>query len=357
MALTILMRVVIVSTVLAATGAPAAAQTPGVPGSVPEIWNSWCARCHARDGSGKVAPPTVSVTPMDFTDCAIASAEPDADWAAAIRHGGPAVGLSSHMPAFGEVLNGDQVIGLVAHIRRFCADRSWPSGNLNFPRPIFTGKAFPENEVVLQPVASHRPFHPDSASLTTVYERRVGARGQVELTLPVESVYVADRQNGVGDMEVGIKYALNPPGDEYLVSVGFDFLFPTGGASRLIGNFHPLFEPYVAVATMAGETYVQAQLKFELPKPRSWRQREVLYSVYLGRDTSIFPNTWTYGIELTAENRELALTPQIRKGLTRTGALGAAFGVRLPLNDRIGQGVRYVGYLLWEYREPVRAAR
>jgi hypothetical protein len=79
--------------------------------------------------------------------------------------------------------------------------------------------------------------------------------------------------------------------------------------------------------------------------------------VYLGRDTSGFPNTWTPGIEFTAENTEFALTPQIRKGLTKTGALAASFGVRLPLNDRFDQGIRYVGYLLWEYREPVFAAR
>jgi hypothetical protein len=79
--------------------------------------------------------------------------------------------------------------------------------------------------------------------------------------------------------------------------------------------------------------------------------------VYLGRDTSIFPDTWTLGLEFTAENYELALTPQIRKGLTRTGALSAAVGVRVPLTDRHDQGVRYVGYLLWEYLEPVFAAR
>ena len=153
---------------------------PQIPSTVPEIWNEWCARCHGRDGSGKVSQPTVNVVPMNFTECAIASAEPDADWMAAIRHGGPAVGLSSQMPAFGEVLDDDRVIGLVAHIRRFCAERNWPSGNLNFPRPIFTEKAFPENEVVLLPVFAHRKNHPDTAELRTVYERRLGRRAQLE---------------------------------------------------------------------------------------------------------------------------------------------------------------------------------
>jgi hypothetical protein len=53
----------------------------------------------------------------------------------------------------------------------------------------------------------------------------------------------------------------------------------------------------------------------------------------------------------------MALTPQVRKGLTGTGALAAAVGVTLPLNKRDTQGIRWAGYLLWEYLEPFRAAR
>ena len=63
---------------------PLFAQTSEVPKTVPEMWSAWCARCHSSDGSGKVAEPTVTVEPLDFTDCKIASAEPDADWEVAI---------------------------------------------------------------------------------------------------------------------------------------------------------------------------------------------------------------------------------------------------------------------------------
>ena len=70
------------------------------PETIPEMWTAWCARCHADDGSGKVNEPTVTVVPMDFTDCQVTSREPDVDWERAIAKGGPGVGLSPQMPAF-----------------------------------------------------------------------------------------------------------------------------------------------------------------------------------------------------------------------------------------------------------------
>src|SRR5688572_3094579 len=100
------------------------------PSTIPEKWDAWCARCHAADGSGKVDSPTISVEPMDFTNCRIATAEPDADWALAISHGGPAVGLSSEMPAFGDAVSAEHVDAFVEHIRGFCKEAGWPHGNL-----------------------------------------------------------------------------------------------------------------------------------------------------------------------------------------------------------------------------------
>ena len=77
------------------------------------MWGAWCARCHAEDGSGKIAEPTVTVVPMDFTDCKVTTPEPDADWERAIAKGGPGVGLSPQMPAFEDSLTPEQISGFV----------------------------------------------------------------------------------------------------------------------------------------------------------------------------------------------------------------------------------------------------
>ena len=80
--------------------------------------------------------PTGIVVPMDFTDCRVTTPEPDADWERAIAKGGPGVGLSPQMPGFEDSLTAEQIAGFVSHIRTFCKDTRWPSGNNNFPRPI-----------------------------------------------------------------------------------------------------------------------------------------------------------------------------------------------------------------------------
>lgn len=311
-----------------------------VPTTIPEMWTEWCARCHAVDGSGKVNEPTITVEPMDFTDCKIATPEPDADWALAIAHGGPAVGLSSEMPAFGDAVSTEQVAGFVDHIRTFCKESGWPHGNMNFPRPIFTEKAFPENEFIVAPVMSHKT----DVDVAAIFERRIGRRAMWEVVLPMSN---NDPDGTVSHVELAMKYVLNADRAHTRIA--------SSGMELVLGRGTPIFEPFLAAGMMWRDVYLQGQVKFELPIDRSKADRAFVYTVYAGRDTSATPDTWTLGVEFTGENGELALTPQVRKGLTKTGALGAAVGVRLPINERREQGTRLVGYLLWEYLDPVRA--
>lgn len=362
----------------AANGRSGATSALQAPSTIPEMWGAWCARCHADDGSGKVNEPTVTVVPMDFTDCSVTSVEPDVDWERAIAKGGPGVGLSPQMPGFEDSLTPEQITLFVSHMRGFCKEPGWPSGNTNFPRPIITEKAFPENELVILPAISH--FPEDTAPSITegmfkaVYERRFGKRSMFEIGVPLVTTNAfLTRTGGLGDIEVAVKHALytsNPnegaAATPRIVSLGLEVVLPSGDRFKDHGKGTPIFEPYVSAGMMMRDWYVQTQLKAEFPVDRLRASRAVVYNAYLGRDTSAAPNTWTIGVELNGEiempfqgttSQVLALTPQVRKGLTGTGALAASVGMMVPLNKREEQGVRWVGYLLWEYLEPLRARR
>jgi len=82
---------------IAWASAATAGQVPTDPG---EMFDAFCALCHGEDGRGQVENPAIDSEPMDFTDCAVATPEPDGDWELVITHGGLAAGLSSEMPSY-----------------------------------------------------------------------------------------------------------------------------------------------------------------------------------------------------------------------------------------------------------------
>jgi mono/diheme cytochrome c family protein len=178
----------------ATLAAPATAVTSGE-----EIYRTACVTCHGSDGRG--SPRTIvgfETELPDFTDCAFATAEADIDWQAVVHNGGPIRGLSRSMPAFGDALTADEIDGVLGYVRQFCADDRWPRGNLNFPRALFTEKAFPENEVVYTNTVTRG----DEAAVGNeiVYERRFGARNQIEAVVPFDSVKQPEEWNfGLGE--------------------------------------------------------------------------------------------------------------------------------------------------------------
>ena len=100
-----------------------------------DVYQTACVSCHGIEGKG--APRTAvgfDTRLPDFTDCSFATKEPDGDWSATIHNGGPARGFSPIMPAFRDVLDEEQIDNVIGHLRSFCTNRSWPRGELNFPR-------------------------------------------------------------------------------------------------------------------------------------------------------------------------------------------------------------------------------
>src|ERR1044072_19876 len=116
-----------------------------------QIFEAACAACHGVDGKGQPQSPLGFEPPAtfpDFSDCSSSSREPDSHWSAMIHEGGSNRGFSPIMPSFREALTTVQIRRVSEYVRTLCADRSWPRGNLNLPRPLFTEKALPEDEEV-----------------------------------------------------------------------------------------------------------------------------------------------------------------------------------------------------------------
>ena len=186
-----------------ATGQSRAAMTADASGK--DIYQAACVTCHGPDGRGAPQATVGFETPLpDFTDCKFATAEADPDWMAVVHEGGRIRGLSRLMPAFGDALTKEQIAAAVGHVRGFCSDRAWPRGDLNFPRAMFTEKAFPENEVVFTNAIT-RGTTP-SVGNELVYERRFGARNQIEAVIPVDSSKSEPGwQTGLGDVALAFR--------------------------------------------------------------------------------------------------------------------------------------------------------
>src|SRR5688572_23273043 len=112
-----------------------------------QLYQAACAACHGSDGRGQPVRVRGFDTDLpDFTDCGLTTPEADLDWLSVVHQGGPARAFDRMMPAFGDELSHGQIALIVDHVRTFCAERGWPRGDLNLPRPLVTEKAFPENE-------------------------------------------------------------------------------------------------------------------------------------------------------------------------------------------------------------------
>ena len=163
---------------------PMAAQLAPSPRDGGEIYRAACAACHGADGKGQPSSTVGFDTPLpDFTNCSFATPETAADWVSIAHQGGPVRAFDRRMPAFGEILTEDELSRTIDYVRSLCTDRAWPRGELNLPRALVTEKAFPENEALLTTTIGGG----DAATFDNVllYERRLGARSQFELAVPL----------------------------------------------------------------------------------------------------------------------------------------------------------------------------
>lgn len=327
-----------------------------------EIYAVTCASCHGTDGRGSPASLTgLLVKPRDFTDCQRTNREPDQDWHAAIAEGGPARGFHRMMPAFGEVLAEPEQKSVLDYLRGFCADPIWPRGDLNFPRPLVTEKAFVEDELVLSgAVATRSPRNIDSR---LIYEQRFLRRQQFEVALPFGVARGADgaREAGIGDIAVALKSLLVASvGSGTALSLGCEAALPTGNTDKGFGKGVAIFEPFLAFGqALPWESFLHVQAGAEIPaKESSGIENEGFLRTALGTTFihAKFGRAFSPMIEavvfreLTSDaTTSLDLVPQLQVSLSRRQHVLASLGGSFPTLHREGRSPQAMFYLLWDW--------
>jgi mono/diheme cytochrome c family protein len=325
------------------------------------LYQAACASCHGADGRGASQAVVGFDTPLpDFADCNFATREPDPDWLAIVQHGGPARAFDRLMPAFGQALSHEELQRVLAHVRGFCPERDWPRGELNLPRALVTEKAYPEDEAVI--TADAAAEGPGALTTTLLYERRFGARNQVEIVVPVPAHAAGAEgwQGGIGDIAAGVKRALFHRLDRGTIfSAGGEIVLPTGDRERDLGKGAFIVEPFLAFGQLLpADGFVQAHAGLELSTNRGRAPHEAFWRAALGRTFAQdggAGRAWSPMVELLGARELVAgappewdLLPQVQVTLSRRQHVMASVGVRVPLNGE-GRETRVLAYLLWDW--------
>lgn len=313
----------------------------------------------APGGGG--ADPAVVAAPLplpDFTDCSFASREPDPDWGAVVKEGGPARGFDPWMPAFGGALTDAEVSAVLDHLHSFCPEDRWPRGDLNLPKALRTEKAFPEDEALL--LTRVGTGDQGYARSKLVYEKRIGARNQVEVVVPFNAVEAADGSTwaaGVGDLAFAYKRVLLANlGSGTISSATLEVVSPTGDVDSGLGGGHWVLEPFWTLGqVLPADSFIQTQVGVGLPT--TWEEQELFARLAGGKTFTrgIATRSWTPMLEVLAETEAaefapaLTLVPQLQVSLPQRQHILFNMGVGLPLEEGgLGQP-EVLFYLLWDW--------
>jgi mono/diheme cytochrome c family protein len=319
-----------------------------------ELYTQGCQSCHGADGRGN--PQWESpVRPIPFTDCGT-TAEPTEAWTATIRKGGASRGLDRAMPAFEGAYADDEIAAIVDFIRTFCPDHDrYPPGDLNFRRLLKTGKAFPEQEVVLR--ASHRPDDAaQETELEVVYENRLGKTFQYELVLPMRTgTSVSGEGAGLGDVEVEVKKAVYwSRGRLEILSLGVGLSLPTGSQDQGLGSGTVSFAPFAAFGKAWGRTLLQLNAGAEVPADAAKANPELRYAAGMSHAFGAPTTAFTPALELVGSydtethEHDYALLGELSKPLNKLGHVIASVGFQAPIRPK-DESWKLELYLLWDF--------
>jgi mono/diheme cytochrome c family protein len=328
-----------------------------------EIFLAACVGCHGPDGKG-MPDTTVGFekpdTFPDFSKCDQTTPELDKDWKAIIRDGGSGRGFSPIMPSFSEALTSQQMDLVIRHLRSLCTDRAWPRGELNFPRAIVTEKAFPEDEVVV--TTAMNTHGAPGVENEIAYERRIGAKSQLEVSVPVGFTHESGRWlGGVGDIGIGLKRVLfSSLRHGSILSTQGEIILPTGNRAKGLGSGVTTFEGFAAYGQLLPDDwFFQAQAGLDQPTHTGTAPRAAFWRMALGksfRQGLGLGRLWSPITELVADRdfetgarTNWDVVPQFQVTLNKRQHVRFAIGTRIPATNTAGRSKQLVFYLLWDW--------
>lgn len=337
--------------------------------SGPELYALGCASCHGADGAGARSDAFAFDDPLpDLTDCSFASREPAADWIIVAKAGGPIRGFSESMPAYAEAFDDDQIRSIIEHIRGFCRDSSWPRGELNLPRALVTEKAYPEDEAVWT-----TRVHAEGLGAVVneiVYEKRFGARSQIEIKVPFGLTETpeadgmggvigsGDWDSGIGDIGLGFKYAAFHD-DRSILSLAAEVKLPTSSRRTRLGKDAFVFEPFLAFGQiLPSDGFLQVQGGAEFPIDSDAVSTEWFWRAVVGKTftSGEYGRAWSPMLEILGAREieddasvEWDLVPQMQVTLNTRQHIMLNIGVRLPVTDAGERDAEFLVYLLWDW--------
>lgn len=323
-----------------------------------EIFQANCAVCHGPSGQPDPDSPLVQglgVVPANFADALFNSREPAGDWKNVITHGGPVLGFSDKMPAFGETLSGEDIDAVLEYVKTLGGEHDYPDGDLNLFLPVRTKKAFPEDEWVWKQRFTGQDGD-NSWKNTLEYEFRLGQRwqGVLEVTHETEG-----GDGEFGHFEPGFKYVMRHDRKA-------GYIFTLGGNLGVPLNHGAEWEllPYVAYGKIINDSWTfqgsgRLKLSLEDSDHSSAEFAGIVHWVHSPLPRAVFP-----ALEVVAELPfergtgpgkksavQVSVLPQVRIGLNKRGHVALNAGLELPLNDRERYDRRAYVYLIWDFAD------
>jgi len=282
------------------------------------------------------------------------------DWAAIIRDGGPVRGFSRIMPAFRDLLTPEQIRSVAAYLRSLCQDSRWPQGEFNVPLALTVEKAFPEDEVILAG-ATASPA-PGSVENHLIFEKRFGARTQLELDVPfgfVRRPNGGSLAGGLGDMSLAAKHVfVASPASGTIVSGLAGVVVPTGDRALELGTGTTAFEGFVlGTQLLPSRSYFQFQGGVTLPIDLSLEPRSAFWGGVLGTTVAFgqISRIWSPMVEVTGTRDLVAgapvtwdAVPQFQISLSALQHVRASVGAAIPLTQRSTRSAQFLAYILWD---------